>query len=48
MTLLGDGAWHVYAGLQLAEGIPSGPVHIEAFTGTQWVTLRGDLSGYPF
>ncbi len=70
----------VYAGLQLAERIPSGLVHIndqtvndeavapfggvgasgtgsrhggpqaniEAFTETQWVTLRGDLPGYPF
>jgi acyl-CoA reductase-like NAD-dependent aldehyde dehydrogenase len=70
----------VYAGLQLAERIPSGLVHIndqtvndeavapfggvgasgtssrhggpqaniEAFTETQWVTLRGDLPAYPF
>src|SRR3954447_16519056 len=70
----------VYAGLQLAERIPSGLVHIndqtvndeavapfggvgasgtgsrhggpmaniEAFTETQWVTLRGDLPVYPF
>ncbi len=70
----------VYAGLQLAERIPSGLVHIndqtvndeavapfggvgasgtgsrhggpqaniDAFTETQWVTLRGDLPGYPF
>jgi benzaldehyde dehydrogenase (NAD) len=70
----------VYAGLQLAERIPSGLVHIndqtvndeavapfggvgasgtgsrqggpqaniEAFTETQWVTLRGDLPSYPF
>jgi benzaldehyde dehydrogenase (NAD) len=70
----------VYAGLQLAERIPSGLVHIndqtvndeatapfggvgasgtgsrhggsqaniEAFTETQWVTLRGDLPHYPF
>jgi benzaldehyde dehydrogenase (NAD) len=70
----------VYAGLQLAERIPSGLVHIndqtvndeavapfggvgasgtgsrhggpqaniEAFTETQWVTLRGDLPTYPF
>jgi benzaldehyde dehydrogenase (NAD) len=70
----------VYAGLQLAERIPAGLVHIndqtvndeavapfggvgasgtgsrhggpqaniEAFTETQWVTLRGDLPAYPF
>jgi benzaldehyde dehydrogenase (NAD) len=70
----------VYRGLELAERIPSGVVHIndqtvndeavapfggvrasgtgsrhggpqaniEAFTETQWVTLRGDLPGYPF
>ena len=70
----------VYAGLELAERIPSGLVHIndqtvndeavapfggvaasgtgsrhggpqaniEAFTETQWVTLRGDLPAYPF
>jgi benzaldehyde dehydrogenase (NAD) len=70
----------VYAGLKLAERIPSGLVHIndqtvndeavapfggvgasgtgsrhggpqaniEAFTETQWVTLRGDLPTYPF
>jgi benzaldehyde dehydrogenase (NAD) len=70
----------VYAGLQLAERIPSGLVHIndqtvndeavapfggvgasgtgsrhggpmaniEAFTETQWVTVRGDLPAYPF
>ena len=70
----------VYAGLQLAERIPAGLVHIndqtvndeavapfggvgasgtgsrhggpqaniEAFTETQWVTLRGDLPTYPF
>jgi benzaldehyde dehydrogenase (NAD) len=70
----------VYAGLQLAERIPSGLVHVndqtvndeavapfggvgasgtgsrhggpqanvEAFTETQWVTLRGDLPTYPF
>jgi benzaldehyde dehydrogenase (NAD) len=70
----------VYAGLELAERIPSGLVHIndqtvndeavapfggvgasgtgsrhggpqaniEAFTETQWVTLRGDLPQYPF
>jgi benzaldehyde dehydrogenase (NAD) len=70
----------VYAGLRLAERIPSGLVHIndqtvndeavapfggvgasgtgsrhggpqaniEAFTETQWVTLRGDLPAYPF
>ncbi len=70
----------VYAGLELAERIPSGLVHIndqtvndeavapfggvgasgtgsrhggpaaniEAFTETQWVTLRGDLPVYPF
>jgi len=70
----------VYAGLELAERIPSGLVHIndqtvndeavapfggvgasgtgsrhggpqaniEAFTETQWVTLRGDLPRYPF
>jgi len=70
----------VYAGLQLAERIPSGLVHIndqtvndeavapfggvgasgtgsrhggaganiEAFTETQWVTVRGDLPQYPF
>jgi benzaldehyde dehydrogenase (NAD) len=70
----------VYAGLQLAERIPTGLVHIndqtvndeavapfggigasgtgsrhggpqaniEAFTETQWVTLRGDLPAYPF
>ncbi|HEX2075035.1 MAG TPA: benzaldehyde dehydrogenase [Geodermatophilus sp.] len=70
----------VYAGLELAEKIPSGLVHIndqtvndeavapfggvgasgtgsrhggplaniEAFTETQWVTLRGDLPAYPF
>jgi benzaldehyde dehydrogenase (NAD) len=70
----------VYAGLELAERIPSGLVHIndqtvndeavapfggvgasgtgsrqggpaaniEAFTETQWVTLRGDLPSYPF
>jgi benzaldehyde dehydrogenase (NAD) len=69
-----------YAGLELAERIPSGLVHIndqtvndeavapfggvgasgtgsrhggpaaniEAFTETQWVTLRGDLPVYPF
>jgi benzaldehyde dehydrogenase (NAD) len=70
----------VYAGLELAEKIPAGLVHIndqtvndeavapfggvgasgtgsrhggaqaniEAFTETQWVTLRGDLPAYPF
>ncbi|WP_029431959.1 benzaldehyde dehydrogenase [Blastococcus sp. URHD0036] len=70
----------VYAGLELAERIPSGLVHIndqtvndeavapfggvgasgtgsrhggpqaniEAFTETQWVTVRGDLPAYPF
>ena len=70
----------VYAGLALAERIPSGLVHIndqtvndeavapfggvgasgtgsrhggaqaniEAFTETQWVTVRGDLPAYPF
>jgi benzaldehyde dehydrogenase (NAD) len=70
----------VYAGLQLAERIPAGLVHIndqtvndeavapfggvgasgtgsrhggpqaniEAFTETQWVTLRGDLPTYPY
>jgi benzaldehyde dehydrogenase (NAD) len=70
----------VYAGLQLAERVPAGLVHIndqtvndeavapfggvgasgtgsrhggpqaniEAFTETQWVTLRGDLPAYPF
>lgn len=70
----------VHAGLQLAERIPAGLVHIndqtvndeavapfggvgasgtgsrhggaqaniEAFTETQWVTLRGDLPSYPF
>ncbi|WP_018682919.1 benzaldehyde dehydrogenase [Actinokineospora enzanensis] len=70
----------VYAGLALAERIPTGLVHIndqtvndeatapfggvgssgtgsrhggpqaniEAFTETQWVTLRGDLPAYPF
>jgi benzaldehyde dehydrogenase (NAD) len=70
----------VYAGLQLAEQVPAGLVHIndqtvndeavapfggvgasgtgsrhggpqaniEAFTETQWVTLRGDLPTYPF
>jgi benzaldehyde dehydrogenase (NAD) len=70
----------VYRGLELAERIPSGLVHIndqtvndeavapfggvgasgtgsrqggpqaniEAFTETQWVTLRGDLPAYPF
>ncbi|HEY7144507.1 MAG TPA: benzaldehyde dehydrogenase [Streptosporangiaceae bacterium] len=70
----------VYKGLQLAERIPSGLVHIndqtvqdeatipfggvgasgnggrlggasanlEAFTETQWVTIRGDLPAYPF
>ena len=70
----------VHAGLQLAERIPAGLVHIndqtvndeavapfggvgasgtgsrhggpqaniEAFTETQWVTLRGDLPTYPF
>jgi benzaldehyde dehydrogenase (NAD) len=70
----------VYRGLELAERIPSGLVHIndqtvndeavapfggvgasgtgsrhggpqaniEAFTETQWVTLRGDLPSYPF
>ncbi|GAB3360292.1 benzaldehyde dehydrogenase [Modestobacter lapidis] len=70
----------VYAGLELAERIPAGLVHIndqtvndeavapfggvgasgtgsrhggaqaniEAFTETQWVTLRGDLPAYPF
>src|SRR5690242_5740044 len=70
----------VYKGLELAERIPSGLVHIndqtvndeavapfggvgasgtgsrhggpqaniEAFTETQWVTLRGDLPAYPF
>jgi benzaldehyde dehydrogenase (NAD) len=70
----------VYQGLQIAERIPSGLVHIndqtvndeavapfggvgasgtgsrhggpqaniEAFTETQWVTLRGDLPQYPF
>jgi benzaldehyde dehydrogenase (NAD) len=70
----------VYAGLQLAEQIPAGLVHIndqtvndeavapfggvgasgtgsrhggpqaniDAFTETQWVTLRGDLPTYPF
>ncbi len=70
----------VYKGLQIAERIPSGLVHIndqtvsdeatipfggvgasgnggrlggpsanlEAFTETQWVTIRGDLPAYPF
>jgi benzaldehyde dehydrogenase (NAD) len=70
----------VYKGLEIAEQIPSGLVHIndqtvndeavapfggvaasgtgsraggpqaniEAFTETQWVTLRGDLPAYPF
>ncbi|GLY17384.1 benzaldehyde dehydrogenase [Kineosporia rhizophila] len=70
----------VYAGLELAERVPTGLVHIndqtvndeavapfggvgasgtgarhggaaaniEAFTETQWVTLRGDLPVYPF
>jgi benzaldehyde dehydrogenase (NAD) len=70
----------VYKGLQIAERIPSGLVHIndqtvndeatipfggvgasgnggrlggpaanlEAFTETQWVTIRGDLPSYPF
>jgi benzaldehyde dehydrogenase (NAD) len=70
----------VYAGLELAERIPAGLVHIndqtvndeatvpfggvgasgtgsrhggpqaniEAFTETQWVTMRGDLPAYPF
>ncbi|MCW2697550.1 MAG: Aldehyde dehydrogenase [Modestobacter sp.] len=70
----------VYAGLELAEKIPAGLVHIndqtvndeavapfggvgasgtgsrhggaqsniEAFTETQWVTLRGDLPAYPY
>jgi benzaldehyde dehydrogenase (NAD) len=70
----------VYAGLELAERIPTGLVHIndqtvndeavapfggvgasgtgsrhggpmaniEAFTETQWVTVRGDLPAYPF
>ena len=70
----------IYAGLQLAEQIPTGLVHIndqtvndeavapfggvgasgtgsrhggpsaniEAFTETQWVTVRGDLPIYPF
>jgi benzaldehyde dehydrogenase (NAD) len=70
----------VYRGLEIAEQIPSGLVHIndqtvqdeavapfggvgasgtgsrhggpqaniEAFTETQWVTLRGDLPAYPF
>jgi benzaldehyde dehydrogenase (NAD) len=70
----------VYAGLELAERIPSGLVHIndqtvndeavapfggvgasgtgsrhggpqaniDAFTETQWVTVRGDLPAYPF
>jgi benzaldehyde dehydrogenase (NAD) len=70
----------VYAGLELAERIPSGLVHIndqtvndeavapfggvgasgtgsrhggpqaniEAFTETQWVTVRGELPAYPF
>ena len=37
MGLLDDGAWH---------GGPMGD--IEAFTESQWVTLRGDLPAYPF
>jgi benzaldehyde dehydrogenase (NAD) len=70
----------IYQGLQIAERIPAGLVHIndqtvndeatipfggvgssgnggrlggakanlDAFTETQWVTIRGDLPGYPF
>jgi hypothetical protein len=33
-----------YRGLEIAERIPNW----DAFTDTQWVTLRGDLPRYPF
>lgn len=43
----------VMAGSDLARKIPpgtssGGPASIDAFTGTRWVTIRGDIAPYPF